>query len=199
MDTVEKNRLSNCRLIKLNLCDDKISVFADKVDRQQNQISTLIGKNPQKAIGKKLARHFERAFSLSDGSLDLPVDNRNSPIDDGPLKSWESAIAAEGHFELIQADNSMISSDHLNRSIYYGDILEFRSLPAGSAPKVEGYYLYKLDSSEIPVFGQHYESSDGFKIHFLNNSRLDITSNESNPGTAIAELTGMRVKITSST
>jgi hypothetical protein len=72
MDQTEKNRYLNCLSLKREICDGKITVFADKVDRKHNQISSLLGKTPTKTIGKRLARHFEMSFDLESGWLDEP-------------------------------------------------------------------------------------------------------------------------------
>ena len=95
MDKIEKNRYDNCLLLKKERCNDKLIVFADKVDRRHNQISSLIGKNPTKVIGKKLARHFEECFSLDIGWLDIDHNSGESNPAIGkmfginPLEVWD--------------------------------------------------------------------------------------------------------------
>ena len=45
--------------------------FASRIDREPTQVSRLIGSNPTKNIGNKLARHIEECFDLPRGWLDL--------------------------------------------------------------------------------------------------------------------------------
>lgn len=106
------------------------------------------------------------------------------------LIPWESAPSAKRPFELTMPDTSMICADGRDRSFFKGDILEFE--PFSGKPEPEEFYLYLLDESPRPVFGQHYEDSDGFKIHFLSDSRADLHVNDSRPGKVIARLIGSR-------
>ncbi|WP_258164006.1 helix-turn-helix transcriptional regulator [Pseudomonas sp. 17033095] len=45
--------------------------FASRIDREPTQVSRLIGSNPTKNIGNKLARHIEECFDLPRGWLDV--------------------------------------------------------------------------------------------------------------------------------
>ncbi|WP_321277543.1 hypothetical protein [Thiomicrorhabdus indica] len=47
-----------------------MSTFAERIDRLQTQISRLIGKNPSRNIGERLARHIEKCFCLPEFWLD---------------------------------------------------------------------------------------------------------------------------------
>ncbi|WP_157760648.1 hypothetical protein [Hydrogenovibrio halophilus] len=44
--------------------------FAHRIQRAQTQVSRLIGKNPTRNIGEKLARHIEASFQLPEHWLD---------------------------------------------------------------------------------------------------------------------------------
>lgn len=44
--------------------------FATRIQRAQTQVSRLIGKNPTRNIGEKLARHIEASFCLPEHWLD---------------------------------------------------------------------------------------------------------------------------------
>ena len=49
------------------------SAFAAKIDRSTGQIAHIIGPNPHKNIGHRLARHIEQSFGKPEGWLDLPI------------------------------------------------------------------------------------------------------------------------------
>lgn len=51
--------------------------FADRLDRSESQISQIIGENPVRNIGNRLARTIELAFNLEPGQLDQPPDTAN--------------------------------------------------------------------------------------------------------------------------
>lgn len=53
-----------------------MATFASRIDRVQTQISRLIGKNPSRNIGERLARHIERCFCLPKFWLD--TDHQSS-------------------------------------------------------------------------------------------------------------------------
>mgnify|MGYP000963447788 FL=1 len=47
-----------------------ITVLSERLDRSQSQISHLIGNNPIKNIGDRLASHIEKTFNKPHGWLD---------------------------------------------------------------------------------------------------------------------------------
>ena len=49
-----------------------ISAFADKLGKQQSQVSAIAGENPIKGIGPKIARQIESAFRKPEGWMDVP-------------------------------------------------------------------------------------------------------------------------------
>ncbi|WP_438455401.1 LexA family protein [Vreelandella venusta] len=49
--------------------------FAVKVDREPTQMSRVMGSNPTKNIGSRLARHIESCFGKPNGWLDTDHDN----------------------------------------------------------------------------------------------------------------------------
>ncbi|HBP5544003.1 TPA: helix-turn-helix transcriptional regulator [Pseudomonas aeruginosa] len=83
--------------------------FASRIDREPTQVSRLIGSNPTKNIGNKLARHIEECFDLPRGWLDvlhgkhifeaphfqakavspLPSADADAERDLMPLSTWE--------------------------------------------------------------------------------------------------------------
>lgn len=69
----EKQRLINARWLSSRAGGQ--AEFAKKIQRSEPQVSHLIGKNPTRPIGKRLARHIERCFNLAKGWLDVSHDN----------------------------------------------------------------------------------------------------------------------------
>ncbi len=81
--------------------------FASRIDREPTQVSRLIGSNPTKNIGNKLARHIEECFDLPRGWLDVlhgkhifeaphfqakavsPLPSADAERDLMPLSTWE--------------------------------------------------------------------------------------------------------------
>lgn len=49
-----------------------VSAFAEKLGKQQSQVSSFAGENPVKGIGPKIARQIEAAFGKPTGWLDTP-------------------------------------------------------------------------------------------------------------------------------
>lgn len=82
-----------------------ITRLANRLDKTQSQLSHLIGRNPIKNIGDKVAREAERAFNKPSGWLDRDhgayVEFRPSLVGNGsdrcelckqvPLITWEEA------------------------------------------------------------------------------------------------------------
>ena len=44
-----------------------LSAFGEAIDRSPVQISQLLGSNPRKNIGRKIARHIEKCLGLPGG------------------------------------------------------------------------------------------------------------------------------------
>lgn len=49
-----------------------VSAFADKLGKQQSQVSAFAGESPVKGIGPKIARQIEVTFGKANGWLDVP-------------------------------------------------------------------------------------------------------------------------------
>jgi hypothetical protein len=65
----QKNtRLQNVR----NLVSEEgsLAAFAERIERTPAQASMIAGKNPQRGIGDKIARHIEVCFNKPEGWLD---------------------------------------------------------------------------------------------------------------------------------
>ncbi|MGF1878804.1 S24 family peptidase [Photobacterium frigidiphilum] len=68
MKKIEDLRLTNARLLTRRF--DTLAEFANTIDRSATQVSRLIGKNPTKSIGSRMARHIELTLQLPEGWLD---------------------------------------------------------------------------------------------------------------------------------
>lgn len=69
MTDINDIRLTNARDLASTYCTS-LAKFADRVDRAPTQISRIMGKNPTKNIGDKMARHIEKSFNKESGWLD---------------------------------------------------------------------------------------------------------------------------------
>lgn len=184
-------RLKNARLND-NISKDELSARSG-INKQV--ISDLESNDaesskfaPQLLSGLKTPRNLE--WFLTGRGEELVDPKRSDRVIE-----WEDATNETNEFELVLNDTSMISPHPQNRSMYPGDILRFKPT---TVAEVEGFYLYKMESSPRPVFGQHYEtgdSSNGFKIHFPAESRGDIAVSELNPATVFAELLSIRFNV----
>jgi phage repressor protein C with HTH and peptisase S24 domain len=70
-----------------------ISAFAEKLGKSQSQISSLIGTNPTKNIGNKIAREIEAAFGLPHGWMDVLHGPSITEIEEevgGPVHAWDN-------------------------------------------------------------------------------------------------------------
>lgn len=57
-----------------------LRAFADKIDRSQGQVSSIVGTSAHKGIGDTLARHIESCLQLPHGYLDQPLMDENAAI-----------------------------------------------------------------------------------------------------------------------
>lgn len=69
MTTISDIRRTNVRAMAARL--NSHTDFALRVEMSNSQVSQLIGENPVKNIGNKIARRFEAAFSRPEGWLDV--------------------------------------------------------------------------------------------------------------------------------
>ena len=73
--------------------------FADKVDKDPSYLSQIIGKNPTKGIGSKIARSIEKSLEKPDGWLDrehaVQAHNPNTDILSIVIEATEEALQEE--------------------------------------------------------------------------------------------------------
>jgi phage repressor protein C with HTH and peptisase S24 domain len=70
-----------------------ISAFAEKLGKSQSQISSMIGTNPTKNIGNKIAREIETAFGLPHGWMDVCHEPSSTKIEEeigSPIHAWDN-------------------------------------------------------------------------------------------------------------
>jgi len=65
-------RLLNARLLIHQECGGELIRFAERIEKSQPQTSAIVGENPTKNIGLKIARQIAEAFEKRKGWLDLP-------------------------------------------------------------------------------------------------------------------------------
>ncbi|WP_158161189.1 LexA family protein [Grimontia hollisae] len=68
MKKIEDVRLENARMLLTRF--DTLADFAEAVGRSATQMSRVMGKNPTKIIGGRLARHIELSLGLDEGWMD---------------------------------------------------------------------------------------------------------------------------------
>lgn len=67
-------RLRNARALLNTECGGMPAEFGKRIERADTQVNHLVGPNPTKNIGPKLARLIERAFGRPTGWLDARHD-----------------------------------------------------------------------------------------------------------------------------
>jgi len=107
-----------------------IPAMAEKLDKDQNQIRHLIGNNPSRGIGHKIARELEAAFSKPTGWLD--IDHSRGASGNQKTKRLLHVITKyidEAHPELTpeqQADLIFnMLEEHVNKDLENGKIRDF--------------------------------------------------------------------------
>lgn len=70
MNSIYDIRLHNAQLL-VNFIGNK-TLFSERIERSPTQVSRIIGLNPTRNIGEKLARHIEHCFCLPKFWLDQP-------------------------------------------------------------------------------------------------------------------------------
>ena len=97
MKKVEDLRLENARTLLRQF--RTLIEFADEIDRSATQVSRLMGKNPHKIIGSKMARHIEQRMNLPEGWLDTDHGQASKP-DTVPSEEQNSGFFPATNFAL---------------------------------------------------------------------------------------------------
>ena len=78
-------------------------VFARMLSREETQVSQIIGRNPQRQIGPKLARLIEQAFGKPEGWLDVPHDELEPLAEPSvAFARWFQGLPPEARSKLVQ-------------------------------------------------------------------------------------------------
>ena len=77
--------------------------FARLLGREETQVSQIIGKNPQRQIGPKLARLIEQKFGKPEGWLDVPHDEQE-PLQEPAVAfaRWFQSLPEDARAKLVQ-------------------------------------------------------------------------------------------------
>lgn len=109
MDDISITRYNNLQAV-MQMKGLSPAEFSRAIDRQPGQVNQFAGPNPKKNIGRRLARHIERALELPEFALDTPhafADNQTTtnvvklPRRDGgplllePVAPWDSDTPLE--------------------------------------------------------------------------------------------------------
>jgi len=81
MESIYETRRYNAQLL-VKFTGNQ-TLFADRIERSLTQVSRIIGLNPTRNIGEKLARHIEHCFCLPKNWLDqlhAPSEKINKQI-----------------------------------------------------------------------------------------------------------------------
>lgn len=82
---IDETRVVNARFLAAEVGGH--ASFAATIDRDPAYVSQLIGENPKRNIGSRMARHIESRFGRNEGWLDVPHPPGNvSPVESAPLK-----------------------------------------------------------------------------------------------------------------
>jgi SOS-response transcriptional repressor LexA len=69
-----------------------VTALANRLDKAQSQISHLIGSNPCKRIGDKMAAHIERVFNKPAGWLDQVHEDGGSTVFSSSILSAQTRV-----------------------------------------------------------------------------------------------------------
>lgn len=76
---INEIRRANTRALLASECQNSPAEFGRRIDRPDTQVNHLIGPNPTKNIGHKLARLIEMTFGKPHGWLDVQHQTELSP------------------------------------------------------------------------------------------------------------------------
>ncbi|MEP1445553.1 MAG: hypothetical protein ABJK37_05465 [Paraglaciecola sp.] len=120
MSDIQGIRLKNANDILRTLCEGKIKIFAEQIDRTASYVSTYISGKDPKPISDKVAHTIEVAFSLPSGRLDdnapLFENKPNSNIEATPPQVIPKSLGFSlSMFPEIQAGIAV--REHVNNFI----------------------------------------------------------------------------------
>jgi len=105
--TREETRRQNARLLAKEA--GSLTAFGKALDMSDSQVNQIIGKNPVKNIGNKIAERIELAFRKPAGWLDrdravvatsIPMGISNEPTSDTASSNWPFTMSLQDILQL---------------------------------------------------------------------------------------------------
>ena len=128
-------RLLNARLLIQQECAGELIRFAERINKSQPQTSAIVGENPTKNIGLKIAREIVAAFGKTPGWLDLPH-----------FQDWQKAdLWSPG-----EGDEGYDSSLREPRTLYINVGANSQSIEVRSVPIVAWVMAGDLSQEQAP-------------------------------------------------
>jgi hypothetical protein len=127
-------RRENARALLRSECDGVPAEFGRRIERADTQVNHLIGPNPVKNIGTKLARVIEKAFGRPVGWLDVRHDENPHLADDKTMNALHALHRDQG--------TAGIDVDVMAKTIEYVEPMLARIHPPLSAHKKA--WAYKI-------------------------------------------------------
>jgi len=90
-----------------------VTNFGNKIERSQAQASSIVGDNPIKGIGSKMARHIEDRFNLPAGWLDVPHHELWAGDNDEPKSPSEETHVIIPRYNVTASCGNGILNDHV--------------------------------------------------------------------------------------
>ncbi|SEQ48564.1 hypothetical protein SAMN03080615_01639 [Amphritea atlantica] len=109
MTDINDIRLDNTRQLANKHCGS-LAKFADRIDRVPTQVSRIIGKNPTKKIGNRLARHIEEKFNKESGWLDQVHREENQQSENSIQEKPALYMALTGTADQLELLRSVIET-----------------------------------------------------------------------------------------
>lgn len=161
---IDEIRRNNARLLAKSFNND--AEFAAKIERSATQVSRLIGKNPTKNIGTRIARDIEKAFGKHEGWMDTPhgegyetKENNGlklTPVSNSTPNNVSEPIAVKGIVPVI----SWVRAGSWEEAINYNDGYADDYVPCPAPHSSNTYALVvEGDSMTAPVGRSYPEGS----------------------------------------
>ncbi|WP_169516162.1 hypothetical protein [Halomonas halocynthiae] len=119
MKEIAQIRLENARTLAEQA--GGTTQFAARVDREPTQMSRIMGANPTKNIGSRMARHIESCFNKPSGWMDYDHDTRidtNAHSSNHQAEQWAQDLA------LLASPRSEKALQHIAEAAREGRLTE---------------------------------------------------------------------------
>jgi hypothetical protein len=91
--------------------------LAEKLDKSDSQISQLIGKNPKRNIGRKLARAIELKLQLDPYWLDGTASTAPKSVREELIAEYVRELTPEQQAELLKGLRAAVDANRASRNI----------------------------------------------------------------------------------